>query len=157
MNAYISMLVCIHQKAREGSALEVRFRLLLFRQKQSDRGCAHPPGDLWLRRVGVVSAGNSSPVEADAESIRAAILLDELESSVPVGQGGGGRIIVEVKTLNALAVLQYSCSIRVMALHTGEMNARRCCAAFPPLLLAAISTCHVLLALVSTSTSRGAQ
>ena len=32
----------------------------------------------------------------------------------------------QVKTLNALAVLQYSCSIRVMALHTGEMNARRC-------------------------------
>ncbi len=78
-----------------------------------------------LKRVGVVAPENSSPVEADAESIRAAILLDELESSVPAGQGGGGRIIVEVKTLNALAVLQYSCSIRVMALHTGEMNARR--------------------------------
>jgi hypothetical protein len=63
-------------------------------------------------------------VEADAESIRSAILLDEMEiygAAAP----GQGRIIVEVKTLNALAVLQYSCSIRVMALHTGEMNARR--------------------------------
>ena len=91
-------------------------------------------------------------MEADAEAIRAAILLDELDTRVggslnplkasrsagggspgggspPSGGaqpgGGGGRIIVEVKTLNALAVLQYSCSIRVMALHTGEMNARR--------------------------------
>lgn len=62
-------------------------------------------------------------MEADAEAIRAAILLDELEP--PASTARGGRIIVEVKTLNALAVLQYSCSVRVMALHTGEMNARR--------------------------------
>ena len=26
----------------------------------------------------------------------------------------------------ALSVLQYSCSARTMALHTGELNARRC-------------------------------
>lgn len=32
----------------------------------------------------------------------------------------------EVKTTNALSVLQYSCSARTMALHTGELNARRC-------------------------------
>ena len=65
------------------------------------------------------------PVEADSETIRAAILLDELESSQPRQTINGGRIIVEVKTLNALSVLQFSCSVRVMALHTGEMNARR--------------------------------
>ena len=95
-------------------------------------------------------------MEADAEAIRAAILLDELETRLerpPKGKGpmGGGmagpsvnpsegRIIVEVKTLNALAVLQFSCSIRVMALHTGEMNARRCVACF------ADSTGHLLTA-----------
>lgn len=61
-------------------------------------------------------------MEADAEAIRSAILLDEMEAPAA---SRGGRIIVEVKTLNALAVLQYSCSVRVMALHTGEMNARR--------------------------------
>ena len=64
-------------------------------------------------------------MEADSETIRAAILLDELESSQPRQTINGGRIIVEVKTLNALSVLQFSCSVRVMALHTGEMNARR--------------------------------
>ena len=32
----------------------------------------------------------------------------------------------EVKTTNALSVLQYSCSARTMALHTGELTARRC-------------------------------
>ncbi len=64
-------------------------------------------------------------MEADAETIRAAILLDELEASQPQRTINGGRIIVEVKTLNALSVLQFSCSVRVMALHTGEMNARR--------------------------------
>lgn len=67
-----------------------------------------------------------APVEADSETIRAAILLDELESSQPQQGLNAGRIIVEVKTLNALSVLQFSCSVRVMALHTGEMNARRC-------------------------------
>ena len=66
-----------------------------------------------------------APVEADSETIRAAILLDELESSQPQQGLNAGRIIVEVKTLNALSVLQFSCSVRVMALHTGEMNARR--------------------------------
>ncbi|BDA43260.1 probable ion channel POLLUX at N-terminal half [Coccomyxa sp. Obi] len=70
----------------------------------------------------IVSDSSRSPVEADAEAIRSAILLDEMEAP---GAMRGGRIIVEVKTLNALAVLQYSCSVRVMALHTGEMNARR--------------------------------
>ena len=70
-------------------------------------------------------AFHRSPVEADAETIRAAILLDELEASQPQRTINGGRIIVEVKTLNALSVLQFSCSVRVMALHTGEMNARR--------------------------------
>ena len=64
-------------------------------------------------------------MEADSETIRAAILLDELESTQPQQALNGGRIIVEVKTLNALSVLQFSCSVRVMALHTGEMNARR--------------------------------
>ncbi len=72
-----------------------------------------------LRRLWLWSR---SPVEADAEAIRSAILLDEMEAPAA---SRGGRIIVEVKTLNALAVLQYSCSVRVMALHTGEMNARR--------------------------------
>ena len=51
--------------------------------------------------------------------------MDELESTQPQQALNGGRIIVEVKTLNALSVLQFSCSVRVMALHTGEMNARR--------------------------------
>ena len=69
-------------------------------------------------------------MEADAEAIRAAILLDEMEAPAA---SRGGRIIVEVKTLNALAVLQYSCSVRVMALHTGEMNARRRGSAHCPL------------------------
>ena len=64
-------------------------------------------------------------MEADSETIRAAILLDELESTQLQQALNGGRIIVEVKTLNALSVLQFSCSVRVMALHTGEMNARR--------------------------------
>ncbi|KAK9845991.1 hypothetical protein WJX81_007900 [Elliptochloris bilobata] len=71
----------------------------------------------------IVSDSSRSPVEADAEAIRAAVLLDEIMQAVP--EQSTARIVVEVKTVNALSVLQYSCSARTMALHTGELNARR--------------------------------
>ena len=67
-----------------------------------------------------------SAEEADAQSLRCAILLDELD--VP-GRGSPdprmGRILVELKTPNAVRLLNYCCSKRVQALPTALANARR--------------------------------
>ena len=67
-----------------------------------------------------------SAEEADAQSLRCAILLDELD--VP-GKGVAdprmGRILVELKTPNAVRLLNYCCSKRVQALPTSLANARR--------------------------------
>lgn len=58
--------------------------------------------------------------------LRCAILLDELENYRGLRHGGlMGHIIVELKTSNVLPLLRYSCSKRVMALPTGQLNAKR--------------------------------
>ena len=81
------------------------------------------------------------PEESDAQSVRTAVLLDEL--TTPAQQAGpergpvsapeparrqaaaGPHIVVEVKTGNAISLLQYSCSPRVLALPSNQLNARR--------------------------------
>ena len=67
-----------------------------------------------------------SAEEADAQSLRCAILLDELDVQ---GKGSPdprmGRILVELKTSNAVRLLNYCCSTRVQALPTSLANARR--------------------------------
>jgi len=58
------------------------------------------------------------PVGPALRHAHSAMLVQRHEPRAPARQ--------EVKTTNALSVLQYSCSARTMALHTGELNARRC-------------------------------
>lgn len=59
------------------------------------------------------------PLEADALSVRCAVLLDEMERQ------GQGHIILELKTSNALPLVKFSCSSRIVALPTTQLNARR--------------------------------
>ena len=67
------------------------------------------------------------PEEADAQTLRTAILLDELDFP---GAGAPdprtGTIIVELKTSNATPLLRYTCSKRIIALPTSQLNSRRC-------------------------------
>lgn len=82
---------------------------------------------------------------------RCAILLDELDCVVEMpktapfltamaaastSDGGdlpsqldlsllGGHVVVELKTANAMPLLKYACSSRVMALPTNQLNAQR--------------------------------
>eukprot|EP00884_Botryococcus_braunii_P022121 jgi/Botrbrau1/8593/Bobra.0380s0014.1 len=71
----------------------------------------------------LVSDSARSPIEADAEIIRAAILLDELDVGSP--HHHARHIVVQVKTMNSLQTLSRVCSRRIMALHTSQINARR--------------------------------
>ena len=73
-----------------------------------------------------------SPEEADAQAIRVAILLDELDfPGFDKPDPRTGHIIVEVKTDDAKQMIEYSCSKRVIALPTGLLNARRYAASLP--------------------------
>lgn len=57
---------------------------------------------------------------------RCAILLDELDDYRGLRKGRAlGHIVVETRTANAVPLLRYSCSRRVIALPTGQLNARR--------------------------------
>lgn len=62
---------------------------------------------------------------------RCAILLEELDNYRGLRKGMAlGHIVVETQTSNAVPLLYYSCSRRVMALPTARLNARRvgnCC------------------------------
>ncbi len=74
-------------------------------------------------------SGNFSyryPSEADAQSLRVAVLLDELDFP-GLGQPDPrvGHIVVELKTANAIPLLRYSCSGRIIGLPTAQLNARR--------------------------------
>lgn len=73
------------------------------------------------------ASGCRYPEEADAQTLRVAVLLDELDFP-GVGQPDPrtGSIVVELKTANALPLLRYSCSSRVISLPTAQLNARRC-------------------------------
>ncbi|KAK9801967.1 hypothetical protein WJX73_003033 [Symbiochloris irregularis] len=92
------------------------------------------PGD--LRKVAaaaaasivIISDRSRPPEEADAQSIRVAVLLDELDfPGFGVPDPRQAPILVEVKTANAARLIGYSCSARVTALPTAHANARRIC------------------------------
>jgi len=77
-------------------------------------------------QICVVSDTSRYPSEADAQSLRAAVLLDELDfPGVGEPDPRTGDIIVELKTANAVPLLRYSCSTRIMGLATAQLNARR--------------------------------
>ena len=65
-----------------------------------------------------------NPEEADAQSLRAAVLIDELER--PESGGRGGSIVLELRSgRRLLALTKYACSDRVYPVPTTQMNARR--------------------------------
>ena len=62
------------------------------------------------------------PEEADAQALRAAVLIDEMG-----GDGGGASIVLELRSGHqALVLSRYACSNRVFTVPTTQMNARRC-------------------------------
>ncbi len=77
--------------------------------------------------VTALSSLSRYPEEADAQTLRTAVLLDELDFP---GNGQPdprtGNIVVELKTANAMPLLRYSCSSRIISLPTAQLNARRC-------------------------------
>eukprot|EP00775_Hariotina_reticulata_P003585 gene3585-3850_t len=100
---------------------------LVFRQ-----GSPLLPSDLSLvaassaRATIILSDQSRSRDEADAQSLRVAILLDELDDYRGLKKGRAlGHIVVETRTSNAVPLLRYSCSKRVIALPTLQLNARR--------------------------------
>ncbi|KAI8477171.1 MAG: hypothetical protein J3K34DRAFT_515852 [Monoraphidium minutum] len=94
---------------------ERRGTRLVFRQ-----GSPLVPADLELGATVV------SPDEADAQVVRCAILLDELDDYRGLRGGATtGHVVAELRTRSALQVLRYSCSPRVVGLPTGQLNARR--------------------------------
>lgn len=53
-------------------------------------------------------------------------MLDELDGYRGLRKGRAlGHIVVETRTANAVPLLRFSCSKRVIAMPTGHMNARR--------------------------------
>ncbi|KAF6262463.1 hypothetical protein COO60DRAFT_628176 [Scenedesmus sp. NREL 46B-D3] len=74
----------------------------------------------------IISDQSRGRDEADAQSLRCAILLDELDGYRGLRKGRAmGHIVVETRTANAVPLLRFSCSKRVIALPAGHMNARR--------------------------------
>ncbi|WIA22302.1 hypothetical protein OEZ85_004619 [Tetradesmus obliquus] len=74
----------------------------------------------------IISDQSRGRDEADAQSLRCAILLDELDGYRGLRKGRAmGHIVVETRTPNAVPLLRFSCSKRVIALPAGHMNARR--------------------------------
>ena len=68
------------------------------------------------------------PEEADAQTLRTAVLLDELDLASYELEGdmhGHGPIIAEAKTTAALPLMSSYCSKRIVAVPTNQLNARR--------------------------------
>ncbi|CAK0782676.1 hypothetical protein CVIRNUC_005871 [Coccomyxa viridis] len=74
----------------------------------------------------IVSDTSRGPNEADAQSTRAAVLLDELDYPGPRQQDmRQGHIIVGLQTQEATSIIKYSCSKRVIPIPTSYLTARR--------------------------------
>ena len=82
----------------------------------------HGPRHACIRGIGKLVGHVRCPDEADAQSLRSAVLLDEFAR--PVGKRV--TIVVEARTGNVLPLLQAACSRRVIAVPTTQVAARRC-------------------------------
>ncbi|KAK9803748.1 hypothetical protein WJX73_000566 [Symbiochloris irregularis] len=98
------------------------------------QGSVLVPGDLRsvaaaaASSIVIISDRSRPPEEADAQAVRAAVLLDELDfPGFEVPDTRTAPILVEVKTANAVRLLSYACSPRVQPLPTAQANARRIC------------------------------
>ena len=81
--------------------------------------------DPVLLHIACVTPRHRNPKEADAQSLRAAVLIDEMtEDDV---RSGSGSIVMEMRGgLRGLKLAQYACTQRVFPVPTTQMNARRC-------------------------------
>ncbi|KAI7839331.1 hypothetical protein COHA_006922 [Chlorella ohadii] len=77
------------------------------------------------RRIIVCSDYIKSSKDADASVLRTCVLLDELITSERPGGGGGPVVVAEIKTEDALPLVRYACSQRVLPVPTNKVNARR--------------------------------
>ncbi|KAK9800732.1 hypothetical protein WJX73_002178 [Symbiochloris irregularis] len=88
----------------------------------------------------IVSDNSRNPDEADAQAVRTAVLLDELDfPGFGVPDPRTGVIVVELKTSNALLLLRHNCSTRVMPVPTNQLNARRLARMFEHPIVADVS------------------
>ncbi|KAK9903985.1 hypothetical protein WJX75_001909 [Coccomyxa subellipsoidea] len=74
----------------------------------------------------LVSDTSRGPREADAQSLRAAVLLDELDfPGLGKPDPRRGYIVAGLQTQEATGLMKYSCSDRVIPVPTNNLNARR--------------------------------
>ncbi|EIE20310.1 hypothetical protein COCSUDRAFT_67575 [Coccomyxa subellipsoidea C-169] len=74
----------------------------------------------------LVSDTSRGPGEADSQSLRAAVLLDELDfPGLGKPDPRRGYVVVGLQTQEAVGLLKYSCSARVIPVPTNNLNARR--------------------------------
>lgn len=94
--------------------------------------------------VVVVSDSGKDATAADAQTMRVAILLDEMrtKSGRSAEAARQGVVVVELLDPASIHILEYSCSRRVVALPSGLINARRC--ACIALVCIRISAVHVV-------------
>ncbi|PRW58011.1 hypothetical protein C2E21_3586 [Chlorella sorokiniana] len=77
------------------------------------------------RRIIVCSDHSKQGKDADAQVLRTCVLLDELIIKEQ-GEGGGGPVVVvQIKTEDAMPLVRYACSPRVIPVPTNKVNARR--------------------------------
>ncbi|PRW57972.1 SAD1 UNC-84 domain 1- isoform A [Chlorella sorokiniana] len=77
------------------------------------------------RRIIVCSDYIKASKDTDAQVLRACVLLDELIQSERPGGAGGPVVVAEIKTEDALPLVRYACSQRVLPVPTNKVNARR--------------------------------
>lgn len=74
----------------------------------------------------IVCGDNSKRSKAaDAQVLRTCVLLDELLQQLHPTGGGGPIVVAQIKTEDALPLVRYSCSQRVIPVPTNKINARR--------------------------------
>ncbi|KAK9843129.1 hypothetical protein WJX74_007389 [Apatococcus lobatus] len=130
--------VIVVMTTREKLEMEATFRRVIPESKRLGtqfvfrQGSCLVPDD--LRMVAAAEAGSTiivsdssrSPTEADAQAIRTAVLLDELDfPGYDVPDYRTGSIVVAVQGASAVGLLDYCCSSRVLVLPTAQLNARR--------------------------------
>ena len=87
-------------------------------------------------------------MQADAQALRAAVLLDELDfPGFGVHDPRTGHIVVEMRTPHGASLLKYSCSPRVLCLPTIQLNARRL-AQQQVMSAVTLCICHTFVAVV---------
>ncbi|KAI7839964.1 hypothetical protein COHA_006285 [Chlorella ohadii] len=76
-------------------------------------------------RIIVCSDHSKQGKDADAQVLRTCVLLDELVIKEQGEDAHGPVVVAQIKTEDALPLVRYACSSRVIAVPTNKVNARR--------------------------------